>query len=88
MTTVQVLEFSSVDPVTGEAIWPPQNSQTVAVPGNVSTSPGTVLFAISADADCRLGVTQAAQTYSTPILSAISNEFRTGSGAGERLYFV
>lgn len=88
MTTVLVLEFGSTHPLTGDPIWPPQRSTTVSVPGTVTTARNTVLVQVTADTDCRMGVNEPAQAYSTPILPEVPNYFFTGSGAGETLNFV
>ena len=88
MTTVLVLEFNSLQQLTGDPIWPPQRSTTVVVPGSVETAPGTLLIQVTADTDCRMGVNEPAQAYSTPILPEVPNYFFTGSGAGETLNFV
>lgn len=88
MATAKVSEFNSLDPVTGEPIWPPQRVTPVTVPGSMTTSPGTVLFLVTADVNLRMGVNEAAATYGEPIISAISNTYRTGSSAGETLNFI
>lgn len=88
MATVQVHEFSTLDALTGAPIWPAQRTTTKSTPGSVQTLQGTVLFVVTADANCRMGVNEDAGVGAVPNLSGIPNEFRTGSSASETLNFI
>lgn len=89
MATVLVLEYDSMSPLTGLPIWPPAKQTPVAVPGSVTIRSSTKIVAISADANCRMGIGEGAQAYSTPIVAAAdANFYERGTGSTTTLNFI
>lgn len=88
MATVRVLEYDTINPVTGDPVGPPSKTTDVAVPGNMTLRSPTRSYTVSADANCRMGIGEAAAAHSCPIISAIDNPYEKGSGAALTLNFI
>lgn len=89
MATVLVLEYDSMSAVTGLPIWPPAKQTPVSVPGSVTIRSNTKIVALSADANCRMGIGVDAEAYSTPIIAAAdANLYERGTGSTTVLNFI